>query len=79
MNFKFIIMEKQIRIIDFTKKEFDTIKKTLIEWNYEWLEYYVIESTDNENVDVTFILDEEVINLSKFISLIYSIGAYNGI
>ncbi len=47
-----------IRITEFTKDDFRKVREILNEWNYEWLEYDLIESSDDGNVDVTFQIDE---------------------
>lgn len=63
-----------IRIKEFTFDEFKIIKEVLIEWNYEWLEYDIIYESENENVDLTFYIDEDVISMSEFIYLIFCLG-----
>ena len=62
-----------IRTDNFTKQEIRVIEETLKEWNYEWIvEIVYVAEGNNDNVDVTFILDEE--NLGEFLSVIFGCG-----
>jgi hypothetical protein len=63
-----------VRLKTFTYEEFSTIKDTLKEWNYEWLEFDLLHDNESDLVDVTFYLEETIISLDKFIHLLYDIG-----
>ena len=63
-----------IRVKEFTKDEFRKVREILIEWNYEWLNYDLVESSDDDNVDVTFRLVDDVLSIGEFMHLMFSIG-----
>lgn len=67
-----------VRLKTFTYDEFNVIKETLKEWNYEWLEYDLLYDNESEFVDVAFYLEEGVISLDEFIHLFFDLG-YEGV
>ncbi|WP_350291889.1 hypothetical protein [uncultured Croceitalea sp.] len=64
-----------IRIEQFTKEDFRKVKEILKEWNYDWVEYDLIESSDSENVDVTFFIDNDAISIGEFAHLMFCVGS----
>ena len=76
-----IQMNKQINIRTdkFTKQEIKVIEDSLKEWNQEDIvEIVYVAESNNDNVDVIFVLDEE--NLGEFLWVIFGCGhefAYN--
>lgn len=68
-------MGKQINIRTdkFSKKEIAVIEDCIKEWNYDWIvEIVYLAEGSSENVDATFILDEE--DIGEFIWVVFGCG-----
>ncbi|WP_136467975.1 hypothetical protein [Flagellimonas onchidii] len=65
----------QIRSTNFTVKEIESLIESMKETNYDWIATVdYIASSDQENADVTFTLDEK--DLGEFLSVIHFGGYY---
>lgn len=57
----------------FTKAEIISIEDSIKEWNYDWIvEIIYISDNKDENVDATFIIDEE--DVGELLSVIFACG-----
>ncbi|CAL2091873.1 conserved hypothetical protein [Tenacibaculum sp. 190524A05c] len=63
-----------VRLTHFSFDEFSIIKEILLEWQFDWIQYDLIHSSDSDKVDVTFHLDTNALSVSEFIHLLFSIG-----